>query len=82
MTGFDRATSIGDWGAGHPRTARVFEERQVDYCCGGDTLLSHAHLEKGLAAIVSRLCGITGHSSDDSHQNREETSLGQLCNHL
>jgi len=84
MTGYSRSTSIGDWVVEHPQTARVFEELQLDYCCGGDISLAQACLKKGLDvdAIASRLCDIIAHSSNDLQENWNESSLSKLCDHI
>jgi regulator of cell morphogenesis and NO signaling len=84
MPGFDTSTSVGEWVAEHPQTARVFEELQIDYCCGGDKPLAQACGAKGLDpdTIASRLSDAIAHTDDDSRRNWTQADLGELCDHI
>ncbi|UUO07813.1 DUF542 domain-containing protein [Blastopirellula sp. J2-11] len=40
-------TSVPDWVIDHPETLTVFQELEIDYCCGGKSL-EFACQEQGL----------------------------------
>lgn len=84
MSGLNKSTPVGEWVAKHPQTARVFEELQIDYCCGGDSPLAQACIAKGVDVerIKSRLSDLIKHSDDDSPPNWMESTLSELCDHV
>lgn len=84
MPGLDTSTSVSEWVAEFPQTARVFEELQIDYCCGGNKPLSDACDSKGLDAdtIVTRLSDTVGQAGDDAPQAWTDSDLGELCDHI
>ena len=83
MPGVDTSTSVGEWVAAHPTTARVFEDLQIDYCCGGNKPLAQVCEAKGLDldTIASQLSDAIN-IPDDSRQNWTESALGDLCDHI
>jgi regulator of cell morphogenesis and NO signaling len=48
VTQLNLNTTVGEWAAQRPQTARVFEALQIDYCCGGGTSLEQACWERQL----------------------------------
>ena len=66
------------------RTASVFEELQIDYCCGGGISLAEACAKKQLDAdaIADKLKTAVSDSENASDQNWFEASLTQLCDHI
>ena len=60
MSVIDTSRPVGDWVAQHPATACVFEELQIDYCCGGHRPLAEVCEAQGLDAdlLASRLSDI------------------------
>lgn len=39
--------SVVDWAIDHPESIAIFEQYQIDYCCGGKSL-QYACLQQGL----------------------------------
>lgn len=52
----DLDTCVADWAIDFPRTVKVFDELQIDYCCGGKSL-EYACRQKGLdpQVVLKRL---------------------------
>ncbi|MCP4784822.1 MAG: iron-sulfur cluster repair di-iron protein [Fuerstiella sp.] len=84
MPVIDTTRTVGDWVAEHPETARVFEELQIDYCCGGNQLLADVCKAKDLdaTAIVSRFNDVIAQSDGDLQPDCTEMSLSELCDHI
>ena len=57
---FNAQTRIGDIVLEYPATMRIFEELNVDYCCGGHRSLADAcaHAGSPLPAVLARLEGL------------------------
>jgi regulator of cell morphogenesis and NO signaling len=67
------AETIGEIVAADFRTARVFENHGIDYCCGGRTALATACTEKGLdLAMITR--ELEAVKSEPIEQNRNYSS--------
>ncbi len=77
-------TTIGQWVTEHPSTARVFEDLQIDYCCGGGATLQEAceHNHLDLCEIVDRLLQAAEAPHVDATSNWSESSLISLCDHI
>lgn len=77
-------STVADWVIEHPQTARLFEELQIDYCCGGDTTLAQACDDRGLDLddVAGRLADAAEKSNDESNQERSEMSPGELCDQI
>ncbi len=84
MPEFDTSTPVGEWVAEFPQTSRVFQELQIDFCCGGGKPLSEACEAKGLDPdlVASRLSESLATASDEPTQNWSESTLCDLCNHI
>ena len=80
----DRMTSVSDWVTRYPQSAALFEELQIDYCCGGSVPLSVACQEHGLdpGDIESRLAGAAAVSKTESATNWSDLSVSELCEHI
>ena len=48
--------SVVDWAIDHPESIAIFEQYQIDYCCGGKSL-QYACLQRGLnpREVLARL---------------------------
>ena len=77
-------SSIGAWVAHHPQSARVLEELQIDYCCGGNRSLAEACEQQGLDAdaIVARLADAASQPSADVQPDWTTESPTNLCDHI
>jgi regulator of cell morphogenesis and NO signaling len=83
MTQVNLKTSVGQWVAEHPRTSRVFESLQIDYCCGGGKSLEQACLDKTLdpPQVVGELeQAIAG--DEESSEDWLNAPLTELCDHI
>jgi regulator of cell morphogenesis and NO signaling len=84
MAEVNATSTIGEWVTEHPRSARVFEKLQIDYCCGGGHTLAEACTEKGLEldALVSQLADSIANAPDAPQQSWSEASAFELCHHI
>ena len=84
MSTLSTKSTVGQWVSEYPQTARVFEELQIDYCCGGGIALAEACGKKQLDAdnIVARLTEIVANARDEPTENWLETQLTELCDHI
>jgi regulator of cell morphogenesis and NO signaling len=79
------SSSVGSWVAAHPRTSRVFEALQLDYCCGGGKSLEEACRHKNLApeSVIQQLEHVIAESESESSPSSWLTaSLTDLCDHI
>ena len=65
------------------RTASIFKNAGIDFCCGGNKSLSQACKEKGIdkVEILNELMSLEQIPSDGS-QNFNEWDLGFLCDYI
>ena len=84
MTELGTATPVGDWAAEYPQTARLFEQLQIDYCCGGDNTLAQACEEQGLDAgeVVAKLNQAAVEPIETSQKRWSDESAVEICNHI
>ena len=84
MSGKDASTPVGKWVTEYPRTARVFEEFKIDYCCGGGKSLTEVCKAKQLDAdaVLTRLSNMIIEPNDDSQPDWSQVSLTSLCDHI
>lgn len=84
MSALDTATPVGDWVTHHPQTARVLEELQIDYCCGGDKSLANVCEKQGLDAnvVTSRLNDAIAQNADSTQPDWTKASPSELCDHI
>ena len=83
MTQETRNTSVGDWVARYPRTSRVFESLQIDYCCGGGKSLEQACCDRELdpQQVVQQLEQAIN-AGEQPTEDWLNASLTDLCDHI
>jgi len=66
-----------------PETIRVFENFQLDYCCGGNRPLAEACAEKGLAVddVLSSLKGAAANKAE-TKTGLENATLTEVIRHI
>lgn len=83
MTKSNLDTPVGQWVATHPQTSRVFEELQLDYCCGGGKSLEQACKDRGLdPRRILRQLEQTIKVDEQSTENWLDRPLTELCDHI
>jgi regulator of cell morphogenesis and NO signaling len=78
------ATSVGRIVAEAPQLARVFEELQIDYCCGGSRSLEDVCQQRRIdvAQLIDRLSHAEKESSDSLGEAWAAAPLASLCEHI
>ncbi|MFZ1614838.1 MAG: DUF542 domain-containing protein, partial [Holophaga sp.] len=82
---FTPQTKIGDVVLEMPATMRVFEELNVDYCCGGHRSLSEAcvHAGKDLTEVLAKLEAIQASAPTSSDPKKwQDAPLVDLIAHI
>ena len=76
--------TLGEWVTVYPQTARLFDELQIDYCCGGSGTLARACEERGLNLddVVSQLADAITHPYEAASRNFDEMQPGELCDEI
>ena len=76
------SSSVGQWACERPPSARIFEELQIDYCCGGGVSLAEACDKKQLNVndVMKRLRTVGGES--EVNESWLTSSLTQLSDHI
>lgn len=76
------STSVGQIVAERPQLARIFEELQIDYCCGGKRPLADVCRELGLDAadLARRLANEEAAATSSVDWN--SARLTSLCDHI
>ncbi len=84
MSALETTAPVGDWVTHHPQTARVLEEFQIDYCCGGHQPLADVCEQRGLDvhAVTSRLNDAISQSADATQSDWTKASPSELCDHI
>jgi len=84
MLTLDKTTPVGEWVTEQPGAARVFEQFQIDYCCGGGKSLEDACSARQLDsdAVLSRLKEELTEPDNRPEQNWSAESLSALCDHI
>ena len=84
MSTLDANSTVAAWVCEHPQTARVFEELQIDYCCGGGMALTDACTKQQLdvESVVSRLTQAIAAPPRESTENWTQAGLKDLCEHI
>lgn len=77
-------TTVGQWVAERPETARMFEAWQIDYCCGGDVPLSRACAERRLdpRELFAQLQAASAEAAAEPAANWTAAPLTALCDHI
>ena len=78
--------SVGIWVTEHPATSRVFEQRKIDYCCGGSRPLKDAcqakqvDVQDVLEELTNAIsCSATDGTADDDFTSK---SLADMCDEI
>jgi regulator of cell morphogenesis and NO signaling len=84
MSTLDTNSTVAQWVSEYPQTARVFEELQIDYCCGGKIALADACESKQLDtnAIVAKLTRTVADPTQAPIDSWTESTLADLCEHI
>ena len=84
MTMLDTNSTVAQWVSEYPQTARVFEELQIDYCCGGGRTLSQACETKQLDAntVMAQLARAVADPQQETTENWLDAELADLCDHI
>lgn len=81
----DPELSLGELVLEQPGLARIFEELELDYCCGGSSSLSDAAAERGLdARTLASVLEAEVRANDTSLSERDwrEAPFAELCDHI
>jgi regulator of cell morphogenesis and NO signaling len=84
MTEISLDTTIGELVAQQPERSRIFENLEIDYCCGGKTPLGQACREKGLDPLtVRRILQMDfGSAASHAETNWSTAPLTALADHI
>ncbi len=84
MSTLDVNSTVGQWVVEYPRTARVFEDCQIDYCCGGGTSLADACAKNSLDVkkVMAELTLVVANPEPEPERDWSESSLTELCDHI
>jgi regulator of cell morphogenesis and NO signaling len=84
MTALNLETTVGDWVARQPRASRVFENLQIDYCCGGGVSLEQACQKRSLAPeeVLAQLHQAVAADGDETARDWTAAPLAELCDHI
>ena len=84
MSGLNVNSTVGEWVVEYPQTARVFEGRKIDYCCGGGTSLTDACRKNSLDAkkVMAELTRVVADPQQEPEEDWSESSLTELCDHI
>jgi regulator of cell morphogenesis and NO signaling len=76
-------TTIGEIVRALPATSRLFENLNIDYCCGGKKTIAEVCSAKGLDAstIVAMLAALD-HTGSTISTNADAMTLSELCDHI
>lgn len=76
-------TTVGEIVRAMPACSRVFENLNIDYCCGGRKSLADVCLAKGLdTATVIAMFSALEHPANDMLVNSGAMTLTELCDHI
>jgi len=85
MTLIEPTDTLADLVVEQPGRARLFEQLQLDYCCGGTRTLADACAQRGLDTdTVATLIVATDAEPDRAREPHDVTraSIGDLCDHI
>lgn len=79
-----KTTTIGQIVADRPQAARIFELVEIDYCCGGQTSLGDAALEKQINVdkLLAALFAVGAPNQESEQRNWQEVAIGELMDHI
>ncbi|KMP10303.1 hypothetical protein UZ36_08030 [Candidatus Nitromaritima sp. SCGC AAA799-C22] len=84
MSGLSRQSTIDEWVKDEMSRTAVFEELEIDFCCGGNKTLQDACREKGLDldAVVERLISAGGAKTVREVTDWASLSVSELVDHI
>lgn len=84
MTAITPELTVGRIVAEFPQLSRIFEELQIDYCCGGKRRLESVCRERQIPVeqVVDRLNVAQQSSAPSLDQNWIRAPLAELCDHI
>lgn len=76
-------TAVGEIVRAFPARSRIFENLELDYCCGGKQSLAEACQRKGLdpATVVAMLTALE-YPGERVQADPDTLTLSQLCDHI
>jgi len=83
MTTLNPQTTVGELVKDRPARSRIFEQLQIDYCCGGKIPLAEACAKKGLDAdgVLSRIQQADD-ATDSELVDADAMGLADLADHI
>ncbi|MEZ5077566.1 MAG: iron-sulfur cluster repair di-iron protein [Solirubrobacterales bacterium] len=85
MSAIDTQQTLAELVLERPGRAEVFEELDIDYCCGGQSTLAEAAAQRGLApqTLVARLDAAEhARQAGGAERDWREAPLSELCDHI
>lgn len=84
MNAIQSNQTVGQIVARYPQLARIFEELQIDYCCGGIRRLDDVCRERQLdmGQLVKRLTKVEAAATDSTAENWTTAPLAALCDDI
>lgn len=75
---------VGDWVARHPAASRVFEQHQIDYCCGGDRPLEEAcwSAQADVRDVLAELHEVVSQGRSDDEVDFASFTLSEMCDEI
>lgn len=84
MSTLDTNATVAHWVSEYPQTAQIFEELQIDYCCGGNIALARACESRQLDAseVLAKLALAVADPRQEPADNWMDSTLADLCEHI
>ncbi|MCU0712137.1 MAG: iron-sulfur cluster repair di-iron protein [Pirellula sp.] len=84
MLTLDTNQTVGQFVRENPNCARVFEQLQIDYCCGGKVPLATACEKRGVDTqeVLRLLADCIDSDLASDEVDADKLSLTQLCDHI
>lgn len=85
MTPNSAQSTVGDLVKDRPARSRIFEQLQIDYCCGGRLTLADACAKRGLDvdAVLRQLeLSDTADAAEPALVDADRMGLGELADHI
>jgi regulator of cell morphogenesis and NO signaling len=76
--------SVGSWVSSHPATSRVFEQHNIDYCCGGNRSLEEACRigTVDARAVLGELMEVVSENGSQPQDDFSVRSLTDMCDSI
>lgn len=76
-------TTVGEIVRSAPSRSRIFENLEIDYCCGGKKPLAEVCRAKGLdPATVAAMLSALDEAPAEATVNASKMTLSELCDHI